>query len=742
MVYVALTGITYNGIRIVNDYFEEQNVADYWITGTGFDAWDIKDVKNLKGVTEVQPRIVLEAEDHYDENITLALYGMADFSINTPLIIEGEFPKDNREIMLSYAYGKKLGLQIGDTYEMEIKSTGRLLKKEICALIKSPECMYHVGATALVPDFSRYGFAYMKEEILDEVMGKNMYNQICIKIADGVEDAAIKNAIFKELGNSVVNVLALEDNLNAYDLLEQMNGIKTILLVFPIIFFLVAILIMFSTMTRLIENARMSIGTFKALGYSDGTIMFYYLLYSVLVVLVGFVIGVIPANEIITKPVSEIFFHMIDMPIYQVVPDKSSWVAAFIMTCAFCIGTAYIVTSKALKERPAECMRPKPPKKARKLFFEKIPFLWKILNFSQKYITRNIFRNKARMAICIIGISGCMTLILASFVINDSIDNYLKMISQNQHKYDVLLTFSSRVTRPEYQHFYNMDMVVDIQYEMGTNAKVYSWDKQETTRFTVEDDVIYLKLINAFDPPEFAMPQDGVIMEKSIAEKLGYNVGDWVTIKFTDKNKFYYLQISQIKDGIHGVYASRSYWRSLTKEYVPTSVYIQTADVDALLDKVVDYDFVTSTTTRETIVDSMTNQVSSLSTIVFILIIFGGILALVVLYNLGIMSFYEQIRNLATLMVLGFHDKETKKLLLTENIVFTVIGIVVGTPLGMLLGNMVLASISTFSLELLVQPLSYGISFALTMSFAIIVNIMLGRKMAVIDMLGALKSVE
>ena len=395
LVQVALSGVAYNGDRIAEDYFANQNVADYWITGTGFDRADYRDLQKIKGIAEIQPRIVLDAEQWRNEDVALTLYGIADgYHINTPLVIEGGFPENSREMMMSDQFAEKHNLHIGDDYEMLLPDTDRRIKKTICALIKSPECLFHVNATTLSPDFERYGFAYLNEEAFADTWEKNVYNQICITVTGEVSDAEIKSAISAEFGNKVISIVALKDNIGAYNLVTQTDILRNIVLVFPIIFFLVALLIMFSTMSRLIENARTAIGTMKALGYYDKTLLLYYLLYSVLVVLLGFVIGVLPANGLITKPIMDIFFSALDLPAHQILSDKSSWGTAFLLTCIFCIGTSFFVTAKALLEKPADCMRAKPPKKVKKLLLERIPFLWRSLGFSTKYIRPVLKLNK------------------------------------------------------------------------------------------------------------------------------------------------------------------------------------------------------------------------------------------------------------------------------------------------------------------------------------------------------------
>jgi len=742
-IHVGMSGIPYNSDRMANDYLSGQNIADYWVTTTRIDRTDVRKLSKIDGISAIQPRIVLEAEAWRNAEITLALYGIADgYHINTPFFVEGDYPKNSREMMLSAAFAEKQGLHIGDTYELVISGTGQRIIKTICALIKNPECLFHVGAATPTPDFGKYGFAYLNAEALADIWGENTYNQVCIQVAEGVSDASVKSEINAALGNKAVSVMALADNDHAYNLVNQTDTARMIIVIFPIIFFSVAILILFSTMGRLIENARTSIGTLKALGYPDRTILLYYLLYAVLVAVAGFILGALPANPIITKSIMALTLKPLDLPAYEILPDRSAWVSSLALACVFSVGTTWLITVKALREKPIECMRPKPPRKTNRILLERVTFLWDSLSFSAKYIVRNIFRNKAKMFICVVGVTGCMALILASLSMKNSIDHYSEMLVSNQHKYDVLLTLDRAVTKEQYEHIGKMPVVDSVQYEMAMNAQLFAFNRQETARFTVTDNVICLKLLDAYSTPIYVLPEDGIIMGQEIAEKLGYRVGDTAVVKFADSRNDYRMPIRGIVSGATGVYAGKSYWRSLSRGFTPTALYVQTSGLEALENRVADFDFVSSVTYKEVLSGALISRITSMSTIVYILIIFGAILALVVLYNLGIMSFYEQIRSLATLLVLGFYDSETRRLLLTENIVFTVMGILIGIPFGIKMAETILGYTGSFDFELTIEPISYVLSAAMTLCFAGIVNMMIGRKMKKIDMLGALKSIE
>ena len=740
LVYTGLNGILYNVDRISEAYFDAQNVADYWISGVGLDAGDCRTLAGLDGVTGVQPRVALDAEERRDSDVKLMLYAVSDFSINAPYLVEGSLPSSAREILVSDVFAQARGLEVGDWYEIEVTGTDLRLRLQVCGLAKDPECLYHINSTTPSPDLARYGFAYVDERVLQPLMGENQYNQICVTTADGFSPAQFRQEVDAALGDKVVNIMALEDNLQAYNLMKTRNDLAPILDIFPVLFFLCAVLMMVSTMNRLVESARSDIGTFKALGYDDSTILFYYLLHAVLVVVVGFPIGAY-LGKFVAALIVDTLAAGCDLPSYTITHDFAAWAKALGLTALCCIGSAWLVARSLLKETPASCMRPKPPKTAKAILLERTR-LWRRLGFNQKYIIRNTFRNKVRMLTCIVGIAFCMALVFLAFALKDSMDHYSDALAQNQNRYDLMADLSSGVTEGQYSRLLRDDGVTEAELEMSTACWLYSDTSRTTATVTVTEDQVSLKLYDPYASGTLVPPEDGVVLEEALADDLGIQVGDTISLRLTGDSRWYSVRVAQLDRSVSGVYLSRSLWRSLGLAYSPTAVYMTTDDPDGLARRLESYDFVDAWQTRETVTAAAVEKMQSTSMVVYILIVFGGGLACIVIYNLGIMSFFEQIRSLATLMVLGFYDKEIRLLQLSENIIFAVAGILLGIPLGVFLNRMILDAVTTMPLVEATRPFSLAISCAITMVFALAVNKIIGRKMRDIDMLGALKSVE
>ena len=741
-VYAALGGITYNVRQICSRYYSEQNVADYWITGVNLDRADCRTLQSLPGVTGVQPRITFEAQEKGNSAVTLAMYAVSgDYAMNTPYLMEGTLPRSDREMVVSDEFARANGLSVGDWYDLTVTGTGIHLQLQISGLVKSPELIRNINATTPSADLARYGFAYCSETAAEILMGENRYNQICLTVDGSCSDETLRRLIDEALGDKVVNVLALEDNLPAYSFQGTTNDLQPILRLFPVLFFLCAILLMVSNMSRLIEGARMEIGTFKALGYPDGVILWYYLLHAVIVVLVGFPLGIAPTLPLIGLIVDTLATGC-DLPPFTIVNDYMSWLQAFLLTAVCCVGSAYLVSRSLLRECPAACMRPKPPRHTKPVMLESIPALWRRLSFNQKYIIRNTLRNKARMLTCIIGIAFCMALVVAAFGLRDAITRYADALTENQNRYDLIVTLSSGTEQSQWNRLSHSSAVTAAEFEMTTACWMYSDDRLTTVSMTVTEDTPSLHLYDPYAETVKSLPRDGIVLEEAVAKRLGISEGDSVTLRFSGDSRLYTVRVSEIQRTVSGAYISQSLWRSMGLAYSPSSAYLCTDNAGALTAELDRYDFVDSWQTREVVTAAAAENLNSASLVVYILILFGGGLACVVIYNLGIMSFFEQIRALATLMVLGFHDREIRVLQLSENIIFAVGGIVLGLPAGMALTAFFVAVLKDLPLIVSTKPLSYVLSCLTTLLFALAVNAVIGRKMKEIDMLGALKSVE
>lgn len=345
---------------------------------------------------------------------------------------------------------------------------------------------------------------------------------------------------------------------------------------------------------------------------------------------------------------------------------------------------------------------------------------------------------------CVLGVAGSMAIIITAFGFRNSTEKLKNNMFSNMYRYDIQIMLKKGTSTFEAERIKKITGVDKTENVMNQVVKVSKNGKSENTTINVMEDEISL-MVPSIDAKEgMRMPEDGFIASTALAEKLNIHKGDMVEIVVSGKRDIRKVKLSDIKENITGGYISRSLWRKLGEEYAPSVIYVKTEQPSSFIENTKNYDFIISLKQKSELVASINDQMRAVNSISLVLMIFGGVLTLVVLYNLGILNFYERMRELATLKVLGFYDNEIKVLVLRENTIFTIIGIIIGIPLGMALTTFILSQSSreNMTFEPYIKWVTFIYAAGLTFTFSIIVNILLKRKLKDIDMLGALKSVE
>lgn len=741
MIFIGLSGLDANLRYIINVYVKNANEADIWITANNADARDIAGLNALPSVAAAQPRVTLSTKWNANDEVNIKLHTFNESVLCIPYIVQGRAARNARECMLASSFADAHGLNVGD--KITLRAEDELLTFTICALIVSPEYVYNISGMDLMPNPAKNGFLYVREQALQTSYGKYIYNDIVIRGVEGVDsDTLIKN-VKTVLKERCLGVLKYKDNIRAYMLYDELDQMSSMTTTLPSLFFLTAALIMFTTMQRVVENNRTMIGTLKALGYTDTRILVYFLSYALIVIVIGTVLGSIP-GRVITAYFMDMIFSLFELP---PVPLQMNWASLWLAVAIAsfcCFGSVLLTAIREVRSGPAECMRPKPPKRSRRNIIERSP-LWRVLGFSAKTVIRNIFRNRMRAVMCVVGVSMCMALIVTALGMSDTTNKMMSDLYEKLYRYDLQVALKRTPTEREARHLTRLPGITRAESEMDTPVEASLGGKKSDTSVHAVEDILTLMVIDVNAGSEMVMPTRGVYVAKSLADELGVSLGDRITFKLIGTRRSYELPVSGVAANIAGIYISKSLWRSLGEGFSPDMLYLLATDSESVKAELADNDdLVLSVKPKQEVVDAVSTQMSTMNAMIAILILFGGVLAFVVLYSLGIMNFYDRMRDLATLCVLGFYPREIRTLILSENMVFTVFGVVLGSLLGAPLLNSLLTntSMGDLSFEPLIKPLSYAIAALLTLFYAIIVNALLGRKTKKIDMLGALKSVE
>lgn len=541
---------------------------------------------------------------------------------------------------------------------------------------------------------------------------------------------------------------------------DNADRMKAIGEVFPLIFFLVAALISLTTMTRMVEEERTLIGTLKALGYSKKSIAAKYLGYAVLATLTGGIFGVMIGEKIlpyiIITAYKIMYRHLPDVEIpYNLYYGVLACVAALLCTVAATIFSCM----KELKEQAAELMRPPAPKQGKRVFLEYIPFLWKRLNFTWKSTVRNLMRYKKRFFMTIFGIDGCMGLMLVGFGLKDSISSIVPLQYEDIQLYDGNVILQSDVTMQEKQEVYEAleknsqvvataeDLLQKITIEHdGVSKEVYLNVPENVEKFS---DFVVLQ--DRTTKEKYQLTDKGAVLTEKMAKELGVSAGDTVTIK-EENEKERTVKISQICENYmsHYLYMTPAVYKAAYgKEPEYNSIYYRTEgrttkEAESVGEAALKLDGALSVSYTTELRQQVDDMLQSLDIVIVVLIISAGMLAFVVLYNLNNINITERKRELATLKVLGFYDKEVTEYVYRENILLTLIGSVFGMLLGKILHRFIIVTVEIDSVMFgrNINTISFVYAFLLTVVFSLFVNGVMYFKLKKINMVESLKSVE
>ena len=582
------------------------------------------------------------------------------------------------------------------------------------------------------------------------------------QLTDAKQQIADAKAEIKKIENPKWYVQTREDALTEYqgygDNADRMRSIGK---VFPVLFFLVAALISLTTMTRMVEEQRVQIGTMKALGYGKAAIAGKYIGYALIATLGGSIFGVLVGEKIL--PFIIIYAYMI---LYKhlpaiLVPYHMSYALQASGIAVACTLIATIASCyKELAAEPAELMRPAAPKQGKRILLERIGIIWKHLNFTWKSTVRNLIRYKKRFFMTIFGIGGCMALMVVGFGLKDCIYEIVSLQYEKVQFYDAATYMSDDISEENRQQLHdyldqNADIKETIEARMQkTDVKSASGKKTLYLMVPSDNEKIedFLSFHSRTNKDEvYSLKKDEVILTEKMASLLNVKVGDELTIEDEDRGD-QTVTVGAICENYmsHYLYLSPEKYEELygvPAEY-NTIIYSVKDGKDDQIEKIgtklLSMDGVLNVSYTSSIEGRLDDMLRSLNLVIVVLIVSAGMLAFVVLYNLNNINITERQRELATLKVLGFYDGEVASYVYRENILLTIIGSVVGMVLGNLLHRYIILTVEVeeamFGRQIHWQ--SYLYSFLFTVAFSLFVNWVMFYKLKKIDMVESLKSVE
>lgn len=788
------------GDRLYNTY----NLSDISVISTsGLTADNIRDLESIEGIQAVRASLFVDAmaRGTGEKEKNLRLYSMPiklkseyvplidlipdygidtspEYEMNGVEIVSGRMPLNDTETALDYTLEGSLVKQLGD--EITLTTSGGTVTLRVVGFIRSPMyiSMFERG-TSSIGNGTSDGFAYASGNAISSLGTKlpvmsllNTYYTRADIVISGKEGLSAYSDEYEALVNEVTDRIEnyastqsgtwyIQDrsgNPGYSDYSENTDRIAAVGDVFPLIFFIVAALVCLTTMTRMVEEQRIEMGTMKALGYGGWQIAMKYAVYAMSACISGGVVGAIIGFKLFPYVIMKGYSIMYYLGKLET-PYRADIAFMAIAAMAVCTAAAtFSACYASLKEVPATLMRPKAPKAGRRVLLEKIPFIWKKLSFTSKVTVRNLFRYKKRFFMSVIGIAGSGALLVTAFGLNDSIFGIIEKQFGDIWQMDVQAYVYEAMPLADMQEllgknpanddFDSVMFCLDSQMECKNGGKSQSG----VHLLGVESAGSMAGRINLHNGgAPVTLDDSGVVVTAKLAETLSIKAGDEINMRTGGEDHL--MRVIGVADNYvyHYVYITAAYYETVFGKAMQYNGFmgnlkdgLTDETMDAMSTQLLSDSRMYTVRTIESIYASVWDSLSILNYVVLVLILGSGMLTFVVMLNLTNINIGERMRELATLRVLGFYDKEMYAYIFRENNALSVIGAFVGLLFGKIMHLFV---IRTCEVDMVMfvrsaKPLSYVYAFALTIVFSLIVNLLMRPKVRAIDMVESLKSAE
>ncbi|GIP46308.1 ABC transporter permease [Paenibacillus sp. J45TS6] len=802
--------------KAINHLFNEYHLMDSKVVSNfGLDDDDVDVLRNDDRILDFYATHSIDVNLTNASNVVRFMEYDKESNINDFIIVEGRLPENSGEIAIDEeALKLNKDIQIGQEYTIETDDeTMKNFKQTtftVVGMVRSP--MYiekgsrgitsvgkgsidyfavlnrsDLSMDAYTELYIRFknvqgldGYSDEYQDVMDE-NSEYLENLFAARKEERAEE--LKAALQKQWSQSTANMNQLSqssvdkraegmmdvdqlayyvsdrtDNPGYLGYKDSIHSLDSIASVLPVFFFLLAVMICLTTMTRMVEENRTEIGTLKALGYGNFEIAKKYIIYASLASILGAVLGILIGASILPGIISNAHESLYSLPKVSIVYYPSYIVQSLFISILCTVGASLFVLRVELRNKPANLMKVKAPKVGKKILLERVTPIWRRFNFNYKVTFRNIFRYKQRMLMTIFGISGCMALLVTGFGLKDSNVGMVDRQFGQLWNYEamVILDDDSTEEMKEYDNTLNRLSGYEDKLDLHQESVVFSkedMNNQEATLYVPQstdhlDDFIILG--NRESGDKYKLSDDGVVITEKLAKLLDVSVGDTVSMT-DDDNHTYDIRIDAIAENYvkHYIYMSPTYYEKvLEKKPVYQTQLLNfdrdLADEDEISSKLMNHENVINVTLTSNMQEASEDSVANMNLVMIVIIISAGCLAFVVLYNLNNINVSERIRELSTIKVLGFYDNEVTMYIVRENVILTLLGIVTGSFLGNLLHAFIIYTAETDTMMMYpdVSILSHILSAAITIFFSTIVMMIMHAKLKKVNMIDALKSNE
>ena len=753
---MAYTGIEayMDGMKVTRDkYYSENNIQDLNLMGTNLTKEDLAQVKSIDNIKDAE--LKLNVTGITDNDKTLLINFIESNNISKFYVFEGiPFDKDKSGVWIDNFYAHENDINVGDT--ILVKYENLSLHEKVLGIVNIPDHLYDVrDESELYPDRKEFGIAYLSVNEISENYIKEKYLERNLEIPTdfNYKDYIPFNSIMVDLDDltkiditkekiednvkSVLAIINIEDTDSYVAYQGEIDGGKTYVGVFSGLFLFIAMLSVITTMTRVVKNQRIQIGTLKALGFKDYRILFHYIGYGFWISLLASICGILLGYFLIGKIFISLVMDFFEIPNGKPNMNLTSYIVALLVILVVSIIT-YFTCKKILKENPAETLRNKIPNVKKNSLNITTKSLFKKLSFSSKWNLRDMIRNKMRTIMGIAGVVGCTMLIVCAFGMLDTSNYFIKLQFEKLYNFDYKLTLKEDISEENLRKLeekYGSNTSKSLGIEIIVNGKresnnIFVDDSKNYVRF-VDNNGKYIKIDN----------DKGIYVTYKLAKINNYKLGDKIKWHVYGSDEYYESEIVGFnKDPQNqNITITRNYLESLGIKYSPDSIY-----TNEDLSNIKELNGVEVIQDIEALKDGMTNMLSMMRTMQVLIISIAILLGSIIIYNLGILSYTEKQYQFATLKVLGFRDKQIKKIFIKQNNWIAIISILIGLPLGFYLTDWLFKTAieEHYDFGVSITIRTYIIASFGTFIISYIVSKFLARKVKDIDMVSSLKGNE
>ncbi|MBR0598298.1 ABC transporter permease [Sinanaerobacter chloroacetimidivorans] len=752
-IYTAMSMTAINMQNTVSTYYEENNFADLFIETAAIPNQAADRLERIPGVKKVTGRVSEDVpfiSENLNERVNLRIVtvkGEEDELCKSTLLKGRPINENGKEALLVHKFAEARGIKIGDIIKVQIH--GLQYDLEVVGIVDNPEYIYLMeNAQTMLPDQANFGVCYVSEKFGQQAMElTGSYNEILISYESGADEDQIIEDVEDELDiYGIKQTVKQEEQLSNNMIQEELKQLGSMAGSLPILFLMVAGLILIMMLSRMVKKDRIKIGVLKAIGYSSRQVLMHYVKYALCAGILGGFFGSILGMGL-AGAMTQNYLQYFNIPLLRIEFYYSYVLMAMVLSSVICAVSGMIGARGVLKITPADAMRADAPKSGKRILLEKLPFIWKRLSFSNKMVGRNIFRNKKRTLFVLTGVILTYGMMLFTTSMPAVIDQMMNKHFLEFQKMDYNISFQTPVYKSvirDLNHIIDIDYMegkIEYPFELANGNK-----KQSVSIIGLSKNTQFYSFIDTDEKP-VTIPERGILLSQNLANILRVEKGDMVQVKsYLPNQDDVYLQVKGVIKqalGMNAYMEINNMGEQLLDKNIVTGVYVNSSDknVNEKLIPASNIATVLSTAEMRAVYDE---YMTLMVVYVGFMVVFSGILGFCIVYNATIVSLGEREMEFSSLRVLGFSKSEIFRMILKENNMIMIVGILLGIPIGNLMLKYSSAAFTTNLYSIDMSPtLSAGIFACIfTIGFILLAQLATYRKINRLDFLQALKNRE